>query len=402
MRAIHMIQAAGLAAGLAACLGLVLGAVPVTAQSVCFGDCDDAGTVSVDELVTLLNVALGTAQIDACPGAVCDGSLTVDISCLLGAVRNALDGCPATPTPTATSALPPTATPTRVPGTALGLRRFSLDPTTSRFIAVLSQGFAFPSTGFTGFLELSGGVVDAQSGIALIDVTDASPYLAVAIGNGGGAICMQVQRDQLPVRNAGLIACSGGFAWGLQLTQDHNVGVAGACRDGDRDGLTCAGDAECPGGVCFDAADCAAAGGVLEPPGGTFPGVCNGPLLGALLPGDSGPGALLMSPDPVSGFTRGLPVAILQEQALPCGDEPEAGGMSTAIALTSGLSRGTVLSFNNEAGATLTFDQPGENFSCTDWAREDGPGVLVFSAPLLNTIAVGSSTDIITSFVFDD
>jgi len=400
MRAIQMIHAVGLAA----CLGLGLGlaAAPVIAQSVCFGDCDDAGTVSVAELMTLLNVALGTAPIDACPGALCDGSPTVDISCLLGAVRNALDGCPATPTPTATTALPPTATPGSVPGTALGIRRFSLDPAASRFIAVLSQGFAFPSSGFTGFLELSGGFVDPQSGIALIDVTDASPYLAVAIGNGGGAICMQVQRDQLPVRNAGLIACGGGFAWGLQLIQDHNVGVAGACKDGDRDGLTCAGDGECPGGVCFDAARCAAAGGVIEPPGGVFPGVCNGPLLGALLAGDSGPGALLMSPDPVSGFTRGLPVAILQEQALPCGDEPEAGAMSTAIALTSGRGRAEVRSFNNESGSTLSFETTGENFSCTDWTREDGPGALVLTSPLLNTVAVGSATDIISAFVFDD
>jgi hypothetical protein len=109
-----------------------------------------------------------------------------------------------------------------------------------------------------------------------------------------------------------------------------------------------------------------------------------------------------MSPDPASGFTRGLPVAILQEQALPCGDEPEAGAMSTAIALTSGRGRAEVRSFNNEFGSTLSFETNGENFSCTDWRREDGPGALVLVSPLLNTVAVGSSTDIITAFVFDD
>lgn len=400
MRATRVILAGGLL--------LLAAAAPAPAQSGCYGDCDGDAAVAVNELVMLLNIALGSAQIGSCPGAECDGALTVDISCLLGAVRNALDGCPATPTPTttvtptATDAGPPTATPTRAPGTVLGVRRFSLAPASSRFIAVISPGFAFPSGGFTGFLELSGGVLDAQSGVAFIDVTDASPFLAVAIANGGGAVCLQVQRDQLPVRNAGLVACGGGFAWGLQLTQDHNIGVAGACSGGERDGLACAADDECPGGLCFDAARCAAAGGTLEPPDGVFPGVCNGPLAGTLLPGDSGAGAVLISPDPGTGLTVGLPVAVVNEQALPCGDEPEASGMSTAFALTSGRGRAEVLDFNNQPGAVLSYEVSGENFSCTDWTREDGPGVLVLSSPLLNTLAAGADTDIITSFVLDD
>jgi subtilisin family serine protease len=59
----------------------------------CTGDCDGDGAVTVDELVVGVNIALGSAQVDACRvfDASNDGSVTVDE--LVAAVGYALNGC---------------------------------------------------------------------------------------------------------------------------------------------------------------------------------------------------------------------------------------------------------------------------------------------------------------------
>jgi hypothetical protein len=90
---------------------LGLGALP--ARAVCVGDCDASGAVTVDELVVMVNIALGTATIEQCPvgDADADGAVTVD-EVIIG-VNNLLDGCPPSPTPTATTA--GTAAPTETP-----------------------------------------------------------------------------------------------------------------------------------------------------------------------------------------------------------------------------------------------------------------------------------------------
>jgi hypothetical protein len=86
--------------------------VPAPAQTpACVGDCDDDGTVTVDEVILMVNIALGEASIDECPAGDGndDGRITIDD--LVTAVNNALNGCgPATPTPT----FAPTPVPTQV------------------------------------------------------------------------------------------------------------------------------------------------------------------------------------------------------------------------------------------------------------------------------------------------
>lgn len=59
----------------------------------CVGDCDGNGTVTVDEIVTMVNVALGTQSVSNCPPGdpSGDGSVTVDE--ILTAIQNALAGC---------------------------------------------------------------------------------------------------------------------------------------------------------------------------------------------------------------------------------------------------------------------------------------------------------------------
>ncbi len=71
--------------------------------SPCVGDCNDDQQVTVDEIVTMVGIALGNGQRSDCRAgdANNDGLITVDE--ILSAVNNALNGCnAATPTPTPT------------------------------------------------------------------------------------------------------------------------------------------------------------------------------------------------------------------------------------------------------------------------------------------------------------
>jgi hypothetical protein len=58
----------------------------------CLGDCDGDGTVTVNELLTLVNIALGNLPLSACI-ADTNGDGTVTIEEIVAAVRNALQGC---------------------------------------------------------------------------------------------------------------------------------------------------------------------------------------------------------------------------------------------------------------------------------------------------------------------
>ncbi|MBI1817435.1 MAG: CSLREA domain-containing protein [Deltaproteobacteria bacterium] len=58
----------------------------------CAGDCDGSTTVTVEELITLVNIALGSAPLSACPQGVPDG-VEVDIALIIQAVNHALGEC---------------------------------------------------------------------------------------------------------------------------------------------------------------------------------------------------------------------------------------------------------------------------------------------------------------------
>jgi autotransporter-associated beta strand protein len=59
----------------------------------CRGDCDGNGSVSINELILGVNIALGNDSVDRCPAFDADGSGTVAIQELIAAVNNALGGC---------------------------------------------------------------------------------------------------------------------------------------------------------------------------------------------------------------------------------------------------------------------------------------------------------------------
>jgi len=70
-----------------ACKGDPLGA------PICVGDCNGNGQVTVDEILTLVNIALGSTPLTTCQAgdANHDGQITIDE--ILTAVNNALNGC---------------------------------------------------------------------------------------------------------------------------------------------------------------------------------------------------------------------------------------------------------------------------------------------------------------------
>ena len=70
---------------------LLTWALPAAA---CPGDCDADDTVTVDEIVTAVGIALGASAIAACPAADTDSGGTVTVDEIVAALDAALGGCP--------------------------------------------------------------------------------------------------------------------------------------------------------------------------------------------------------------------------------------------------------------------------------------------------------------------
>ena len=59
----------------------------------CFGDCDGGGSVTIDELVVAVRIALGEAEVAACTAVDSGGDGSVSIADLVAAMNSALAGC---------------------------------------------------------------------------------------------------------------------------------------------------------------------------------------------------------------------------------------------------------------------------------------------------------------------
>lgn len=109
-----------------AALSLCVGLPCGAGGRACVGDCDGNGEVAINELITGVGISLGTRNPDDCPAFDADGDGNVAINELITGVNSALLGCGAIPsTPTAT-ATPGPETPTPTPGAALGERVFTI------------------------------------------------------------------------------------------------------------------------------------------------------------------------------------------------------------------------------------------------------------------------------------
>ncbi len=72
---------------------LVLLLVSGSARAQCVGDCDVSNNVTVDEVVVMVNVALGLGSVGSCTPGDPDESGTITVDEILTAVSNALAGC---------------------------------------------------------------------------------------------------------------------------------------------------------------------------------------------------------------------------------------------------------------------------------------------------------------------
>jgi hypothetical protein len=105
-------------------------ATPAPPAPSCVGDCSGNAQVTVDDILTMVNIALGNADVITCDAGDGnqDGQITVDE--ILTAVYNALNGCPPPGTPTETP--PATLTPTPWPSpTSCGVSAPVVNPVTS-------------------------------------------------------------------------------------------------------------------------------------------------------------------------------------------------------------------------------------------------------------------------------
>lgn len=71
---------------------VLMGAAPTAAQP-CAGDCDGDGEVTIDQVLTLVNIALGGGATSSCEAGDVDGDGSITIDEIVAAVSNALSGC---------------------------------------------------------------------------------------------------------------------------------------------------------------------------------------------------------------------------------------------------------------------------------------------------------------------
>jgi hypothetical protein len=72
----------------------MLGLVPRAARAVCAGDCDSSNEVQINEIITCVNIALGTAAVSTCSACDPNNDGEVRINEIILAVNAALNGCP--------------------------------------------------------------------------------------------------------------------------------------------------------------------------------------------------------------------------------------------------------------------------------------------------------------------
>jgi hypothetical protein len=281
------------------------------------------------------------------------------------------------------------------PPRPLGRRHFSINPDTSPLLAVLGSSFSIPIVpGFQGFIDFEAGVPDPATGVAQIDIVDASDFIFADTRPLGPLICLRPIFPDPPmerrITGAGVIACKGHQDYGYSVSINHNIGTVGVNG--------------------FTAVDCTSVGGTVEDGSAAHPhtNVCNGPFVFGQSGGaDSGLGAVAIAPVPEFGL-QGFPVEISfgSMDDADCSTAPP--GDVAAIAFVSGPTTGTITNFKNQPG-TLTFrlnsqSEPfgTQNFSCGGWTTEDGPGRLTFLIPQLDVPLSGTYNDIITAFVLSD
>lgn len=130
-----------------ACLAILL-LLPTVLAASCVGDCNADGSVTVDELLLGVNIALGSATVTSCSAVDTNGDGEVTIDELLAAVKAALNGCPVNHAPD----VPCFGIYHGYPGSEIGLPIDAADPDGD-------------SLHYTATTLPDGAVLDAQTGV---------------------------------------------------------------------------------------------------------------------------------------------------------------------------------------------------------------------------------------------
>lgn len=193
--------------GLLVLLTMASALTPPRATAACLGDCNADGAVTVDEVLTGVNIALGTRPLDDCGSFDADDSATVTVDELIAGLNAALVGCvpdEPTPTPSATTTPTRTATPTRPPSlgpviTVFGIT--NMDAVAMQPVETTEDGipvFQRPvGAGFFIFIEGRSGNSGAVLGQCNSSYDEFSPALVPDIqilanrplGQGNPAVC---------------------------------------------------------------------------------------------------------------------------------------------------------------------------------------------------------------------
>ena len=75
-------------------LAATFAVAPSIARAACTGDCNGDGNVTVNELIIMVNIALGTSPVSVCPAGDPNNDGQVTVNEIVAGVNNSLNGCP--------------------------------------------------------------------------------------------------------------------------------------------------------------------------------------------------------------------------------------------------------------------------------------------------------------------
>ena len=147
------------------------------AQAVtCVGDCNNSGAVTVDDIITMVNIALGATPISACPAGDPDHTGMISVNNIVTAVNNSLTGCPSSPTSTPTDTPTSTSTETPPPVVVTSTPTSTSTPTLTPTATATSDHAPTPQPAGPGLASSISAVTIGPDGtiVATFSLTDAS------------------------------------------------------------------------------------------------------------------------------------------------------------------------------------------------------------------------------------
>jgi len=351
-----------------------------TAARACVGDCDGDGEVTVNEIVSAVNIALDVAALSACPSADRDGDGAVTVDEIVVAINNALNGCPTptatpvAPSPTTTAATGATLSPTPTPppanatatatvtkttaaGTATPTETVTTGATalTCHFVAGSSQlVFQAKTTAVT--VDLTGsqlwhfGDVQADGTRELVSLPADSHFDCLSANVLGALQVAGCLRMDPATQGHGVLDCAGGQVsdgYNAVVSIDHNTNQN---NDGFPQDPQCAAVYRNPN----NDADGELVPSWVEDTLHPHPGVCNSGLH-VDQSGDDPAGGLRLTQDLL---LRVFVQTSCSPSLCPADDAPfdPTRDLRLTAAMTSGNAKGVIFNYNNTA---LTFGTTG-------------------------------------------